>query len=332
MNETQPTANGARATRRQPSAMFKQSVRGVTHVWEDLTSFDFNWIVPYKTVASLKVLRNPSAWVMLLFGFAPLAFNGFVTSVDQVRAFLVCYAALAWAGYFYVFVAKRATSVWLGLASAAFTLAIGVRLDLLLKQAVLLVFYGWAAQPSGLTRLLGNIVVGLNEEFWKALPLLLLAFVLGRIKKPVDGIFCGALSGLSFAAFEGYRYITRVPDSEAAMQILLRCTSLPFLHAVWTGIGGYFIALATISRRRTALCLLGIALAATVHGCYDAASHALQAVVAALIYLLFISYIERSRQMVQELEEVEAAQRVRNVASDEPPRHAIEAGAEEIKK
>jgi RsiW-degrading membrane proteinase PrsW (M82 family) len=93
-------------------------------------------------------------------------------------------------------------------------------------------------------------------------------------------------------------------------QMLLRTTTLPFLHATWTAIAGYFVALAVIDkRRRVALCVLGISVSAVLHGCYDFTVNGDSMVslfIAAFVYLLFISYIERSQDMVKELEKRKA--------------------------
>jgi protease PrsW len=306
MNEIQAVSEETQSSREPRNSILNKSAR-LSSFWEDIASFRFDWIVPYKTAVSKDVLRNPSTWGMLLFSFAPLAFNGAVSSVEQIPFFLATYAPLAWAAYFYVFVVKRSTNLWLGLASAAFTIAVGVPIVLLLRRTLLSVFYSMSAAPSGIEHLLGYLVSSLSEELFKALPLLILGFILGWMKKPADGIFYGALSGLGFSAVESYRIFTRTHDTDYVMQVLLRATACPFLHALWASISGYFIALATMSRRRVALCLLGLTTAFTVHGCYDAAPRSAQAVLAGLSYLLFISYIRRSDGMVLELEKAESA-------------------------
>jgi RsiW-degrading membrane proteinase PrsW (M82 family) len=51
---------------------------------------------------------------------------------------------------------------------------------------------------------------------------------------------------------------------------ILRLTSLPFIHAVWCGIAGYFISFASLyPKYRIALSFLAIAIPAVLHGIYD---------------------------------------------------------------
>jgi RsiW-degrading membrane proteinase PrsW (M82 family) len=210
---------------------------------------------------------------MPLFGFAPLLLIAIVTSLEQTLVCLMVYFALAWTAYFFVFVANGRASLRIGLGLAAFTLCVGVPVGTFLTQIPpFSVAYAMTSDESGLSRLVGFIFAdGLNEELLKALGLWLLAFGLGRIQRPTDGIFYGAMSGLGFAAFEGYRAIVLAPDArEMATQMLVRTTALPFLHATFTALDGYFIALAVYSKsRRAALCVLGLAVASGLHGVYD---------------------------------------------------------------
>jgi RsiW-degrading membrane proteinase PrsW (M82 family) len=227
----------------------------------------------------------------------------FVGSLEHELQFLMAYFALAWTAYFYAIVAERSTNLWLGLDTSVFTIVIGVPFGRFLRYTVLPVFYGMTTSTSDVMRLIGQIFSnGLNEELLKALPLIVLAFGLRRIKKPLDGVFYGALSGVGFAAWEGYWVITKSQATgDVFLQVvLLRCTTLPFLHAIFTGISGYFIAVACKSRR-FALCIAGLALASTLHGCYDFASNMVDVLIAAFTYLLLNFYVKQSQQPAQEL-------------------------------
>ena len=303
---------GESVDRRQPPQILKHSREAVADVWTDLRSFQFKWIVPYDTVFSARILRNPSKWLMLMFGFAPLLGFYVAASTFQLMAWLLTYFALAWACYFYIAVAKRRSSPVIGLAAAIFTIFIGCQIDIWLKTVPPLVWlYSMANEGHGVVSLLGNILgIGLNEEFWKAVPVLLAAFAFRRIAKPLDGLFYGSMSGLGFAVREGFKYLGGAVDgADLLHQTLIRTTTTAFLHATWAGIAGYFIGLAVVSsERRGALCTVGIGVAAAVHGWYDfAVLHAFAVGIAALAYLLLISYIDRSQEMVRHLEVQEAA-------------------------
>lgn len=251
-----------------------------------------------------------ATWAVPLFGLAPLLLIAVDSSFEQRLACLMFYFALAWAMYFFVIVEPRA-SLTLGLGVALFSVAVGVPLGMLLVRNPPLSFAdAMTSDPSIGRRFVGLLLAdGLNEELLKALPLWLLAFGLRRIDEPSDVIFYGAMSGLGFAAFEGYRAMALAPDPhEMGTQMLVRTTALPFLHATFTGIDGYFIALAARRRDlRAAVCVLGLVVSSTIHGIYDFAPAFARFFVAGLAYLVLRLCMSRSwqRPIARSLENAE---------------------------
>jgi len=84
---------------------------------------------------------------------------------------------------------------------------------------------------------------------------------------------------------------------------LSRLITLPLLHAVFSGIAGQFIALGVeTTRMRRALCVAGIAMAALLHGLYDAFSTTvfgfLFAVGSVLIFIAYIRSVDDMRASV----------------------------------
>ncbi len=293
--------------------VLKHSGQAVVDVWADVRSFDFKWIVPYETTFSAEIIQNPTTWVMLLFGFAPLVGFYVAKSADELTAWMLAYFALAWAAYFYIVVARRDCDPKIGLGIALFTIFIGFPVHFwVARHTPLKYFVTLATSQSGPLGLIGWLVgLGANEEFWKAVPVLFVAFYLRRINKPLDGLFYGALSGLGFAVREGIYFLGLAHNpNEILRQVLVRTTEAPFIHATYTAMSGYFIALAILSRgRRAALCIVGIAVPAILHGTFDfVGDHAgVGIAVAALAYLLLVSYIARSQTMLAELAGPEAA-------------------------
>lgn len=282
-------------------------------ILRDIRSFSFKWVVPIDTALSPDFVRNRSVWVMLLFGFFPLIALTFqlVATLQGFAQLLEIYFALAWACYFYYFVARRSTDIATGAGVMFFTAFIGIQGVLAAQQlpGIDWLYAGLPGMAEGgdpVRALIGFVCgVGPVEETCKAVPVILLAFAMRKIEKPIDGIFYGAMSGLGFAITEGTGYIMR---QDAGMyNVLIRGTSLPFLHALWSAIAGYFVALAAIHRSRgPALVVLGLLVAAVLHGLYDFTSSGMAGVLmCAFTYLLFVSYMERSQSMVAELQAAE---------------------------
>ena len=150
--------------------------------------------------------------------------------------------------------------------------------------------------------------IGLPEELAKALPIVIVALVYRRRHKlaPRDYLFLGAVSGLAFGASEVVRYFTingvqqfylTVQSALPTIEHLIRAgnsttTSLfaaligpvldfilnfvwrfltdPISHACWSGLTGYFIGLAVVSRHKWyAVGWIGLAAATLLHGFND---------------------------------------------------------------
>ena len=117
-------------------------------------------------------------------------------------------------------------------------------------------------------------LVLLTEELVKLIPLLIILF---RAKEPLipqTMVYYGLMSGIAFGVYEGVQYqMTINAEHEYDVSFFLniaRLTSLPFLHACWCGIAGYFLSFAHLyPKYRKGLYLLAIAVPALIHGLYD---------------------------------------------------------------
>ena len=130
----------------------------------------------------------------------------------------------------------------------------------------------------------------------------------------------GIFSGLGFAAFENRSYQTRAVDVTLALtaeadidglilgvrlamiNALLRSISLVFAHAIWTGIFAYFLAMACATGKRfVALSIVGVLVAAIIHGSYNTAGvvqNTLPALIILGAFVLFYSYLTRLRLLI----------------------------------
>lgn len=116
--------------------------------------------------------------------------------------------------------------------------------------------------------------VGLTEELVKLLPLLLIYRFAKEPLQPKTLVFYGLMSGIAFGVFEGVQYQMSVniqlDYTSSFFMNIARLTSLPFLHAIWTGIAGYFIGFAKLyPLYRHALYFLSISIPSVMHGLYD---------------------------------------------------------------
>jgi len=150
--------------------------------------------------------------------------------------------------------------------------------------------------------------IGLPEELCKALPLFVLLRKTDLLPSQVM-LFYGLMSGLGFGIYEGvdyqmgrnFRYASSGGDYY--LLNLMRLTTLPFLHAMWTGIAGYFIGFAGLyPRRRRGLILIGIGLPAVLHGLYNTFNQSIIGLGFALLTVLALNvYLARSVEFEEAL-------------------------------
>jgi RsiW-degrading membrane proteinase PrsW (M82 family) len=141
--------------------------------------------------------------------------------------------------------------------------------------------------------------VGLLEETVKAIPLLLIVYKAKEPYVPQSLVFYGLMSGIAFGVFEGVQYQTSINTqldyANAFFMNVARLTSLPFLHAIWTGMAGYFIAFANLyPKYRRSLYFLAIFVPAVIHGLYDTLGWNILGLLLTLMsVILLMSYLKQ---------------------------------------
>ena len=82
------------------------------------------------------------------------------------------------------------------------------------------------------------------------------------------------IAGLSFGIFEGIEYQMTL-NKTFTMDVnyftnIIRLTSLPFFHAIWAGIGAYFISLSFIELKyKYSFRIMGLFIPALLHALYN---------------------------------------------------------------
>lgn len=151
--------------------------------------------------------------------------------------------------------------------------------------------------------------VGLTEEFTKMVPLIILQRRSKEPMLPQTMVYYGLMAGIAFGVFEGVQYQTTIniqADYTTAFILnIARLTSLPFLHAIWCGIAGYYLGMAGLyPRYRKALWFLAIAIPALLHGLYDSfagVTYLASLAVAVVSVLLLMAYMRRSGKLREKL-------------------------------
>jgi RsiW-degrading membrane proteinase PrsW (M82 family) len=134
--------------------------------------------------------------------------------------------------------------------------------------------------PASFLQALG---VGFNEEFTKAMPILVIALVLRRLRHTRWDVrmwmFLGTIAGLTFGVREASQYTAEavVGINHHPGLVIVDLLSFAervfvdgFQHAIWAGISAFFIGMGiNYARRRVQLIVAGIAIVAVLHALND---------------------------------------------------------------
>lgn len=243
--------------------------------WMDqLGAIGTELILPIELFKSKQWLQDKRLLMLALIGLGPS-----ILMVLPIHGFGVFYAvslyfAAIWGLFFYYFFRTQQVGLKTTLAVFFLTQAVVFLVWDILGLPNLNPFY-WLMNKDGMMKLLGFVLgVGLTEEFFKLLPLLIIYHYAKEPLQPKTLVFYGLMSGIAFGVFEGVQYQMSVNAeldyTSSFFMNIARLTSLPFLHAIWTGIAGYFIGFAKLfPLYRHSLYFLAIAIPSVLHGLYD---------------------------------------------------------------
>jgi protease PrsW len=277
---------------------------------DDLRPLVSHLLVPFGETRDFKWLKSRRLLAIAAVGLVPLVVQAATPDLRAAFWGMAFYFSALWALFFYhVFPtpeARLSTCVLCFFTTGVLSISV-------LLLAYLIPPLSWLVQglasPSQFKQMFAFIFgVGLPEELCKALAL----FVLLRKSDPLSPqvmLFYGLMSGLGFGIYEGVDYQLgrnfRYASSGGEYYLLnvVRLTTLPFLHAMWTGIAGYFIGFAGLyPRRRRELIMIGIGLPMVLHGLYNTFNQSILGLGFALLTVLALNlYLARSVEFEEAL-------------------------------
>jgi RsiW-degrading membrane proteinase PrsW (M82 family) len=110
------------------------------------------------------------------------------------------------------------------------------------------------------------LAIGPIEELSKLLFFVLIVIRFEEFDEPLDGIIYASFIGLGYAAIENWQYL----DYLTPLQATARGFASPVVHIAFASIWGYLIGRAHLARKSVVKAtLIGLAIAAALHGIYD---------------------------------------------------------------
>ncbi len=144
------------------------------------------------------------------------------------------------------------------------------------------------------------LIVAPIEEIMKYLVVKSKAYNHAAFDEPIDGVIYGVVAGLGFATLENFL----VTLSEGHSVILLRFATATLMHAITTGIVGYYLSLKKFKPEEKHPVAKGLLIAIFLHGLYNSvASLNLNIALVLLVILLIAMYFFLSRK-IKELKKI----------------------------
>lgn len=255
-------------------ANLKPRIKNKGNIIAQLSAIGSELIFPQSTMLSKQFLSDQRFLILALVGLLPMVIMHIPLGGFFLFYEVSLYFSIIWGLFFYA--SFKTTQVSLKTTLLVFfltQLCVFLAWDLL-GIPTLNPFYYFTDSPFPLNIIGYTFGVGLTEELAKLLPLLI---ILSRAKEPLIPqtlVFYGLMSGIAFGVYEGVQYQMTV-NAEQVYDVafflnIARLTSLPFLHACWCGIAGYFLSFAHLyPKHRNGLYFLAIFIPAIIHGLYD---------------------------------------------------------------
>ncbi len=303
-------------------ALWRSTAQNTRLILADLKAMRFkDEVLPINESNLSGLAKEFVFWAVTLLGIVPLLIVT-ISDADSQFTLFALFFALVWGVIFKMFVLKDDSPWRFPIGALFFTGIVGIFLLLFIYRYLLPdIYLNMSSSESGFVSLLGYVFqVGIWEELTKALPVLLFLRWKHEQAHPMLIVVIGVFSGLGFAAFENLLYgdraivasldLTQEFGEEglafgvqsAMITAMLRSLSLVFCHAVWAGIVAYFLALAVHERRRWgAMILVGVGVAALLHGLYNWLTEVqmtMAAVTAGFSFALFYAYLSKLRSLI----------------------------------
>lgn len=280
-------------------------------------------MLPLRDLRRLPWRENRRIVALAFVGLMPLVLMLHLYTTRNLAAAIwgvALYSSLIWALFFYIAFSPTGVQVSRGVLTFAASSVFSISLVALARWVV--PFHWvllWISAPNVTTRWAGHWVgVAMVEELAKLFPLY---FLWPARLRPRAMMFYGLISGLGFGIYEGVAYQSSYnlqvsfpdgnPTAEGAgvyyMLNILRITSLPFLHAMWTGIAGYFLGLAAqFPQRPGGFILAAVIVPSMLHATYNTFSTSLAGVVVAFVTVLALNlYVFKGQDFELAIENAE---------------------------
>jgi RsiW-degrading membrane proteinase PrsW (M82 family) len=255
---------------------------------------------PFDELRKLSESDNRNLLVITTIGVVPMVILTLFSMLIQAQiAYLLTglYFSVLWSILFYNLFPAPAIRVSTSLFCFVGTALVSVSLlSLFFKLPFINLPLDFIKSPSHLERFLGFwFWVGLPEELVKVFML----YVLSKrhdIQFPSTFAYYGMICGLGFGIYEGmdYQMTVNIELAEGVEEYLflnlLRLTTLPVLHAVWSGIAGFFLGFVFLyGQKKFYFVAVGLGIPSVLHALFNTFNHTVASLGLAIMSVLVFS-------------------------------------------
>ena len=226
----------------------------------------------------LHLKNNDNSIIYILLGIVLMPVIGLYASSIPIISYIIfgLYFAGIWAVILYKVLGTKQTEIKAIFAVGLITVVVSfVTISLFHKTSLWFLFESHIKSNNLIYKFFSNFFgVAIIEELIKQVVLYLIILNEKKVIIPRTAIFYGMIAGLSFGIFEGIEYQMTLNKTFSVddnyFLNLIRLTSLPFFHSIWSGIGAYLISLSFILiNYKFSFRLLGLFIPAILHAFYN---------------------------------------------------------------
>jgi RsiW-degrading membrane proteinase PrsW (M82 family) len=244
----------------------------------------FQILVPIKDWLTDPGWRQGIRLLVIPYALLPLVFLALFTSSGNLTTpgwAYSLYVAPLWGIAFWLLIRPPARSF----GRQELLIALGIVIWVMLWMSLVTININTRVNPKSFG---GALVIGFNEEITKALPVLVAALLLLKLRSVKLDVrmwmFLGTIAGLTFGVREASQYTTvaiehivAAATAHSANEAVVGALSFAyrvfidgFQHAIWAGVSAFFIGIGVnYRRRRVPLIIFGISIAAVLHAVND---------------------------------------------------------------
>jgi len=253
----------------------QQKEEHIGEVFLNIFKLQLVFINPFKYLNS-SIRENLIIYILLAIVLIPVL--ALYTSEIPVLSYTIygIYFASIWGLILYKILATKQTDLKVIFTISITTILASIfSIELFHQTSIWILFEKFIYSNNIISKFLAMLFgVAILEELLKQMFVYATIIRDKKVILPRTAILYGMIAGMSFGIFEGIEYQMNLNKSFSIdvnyFTNIIRITSLPFFHAIWAGIGAYFISLSFIEvKYKYSFRIMGLLIPVLLHALYN---------------------------------------------------------------